>query len=104
LHIKWLEYFSSFYPLKTEVIFLEALKSRSQACHVIDFPHFLCGLLNETLSFSSVNIDGSPTEASVQQYSDAERTVFYVSRYHPMLSNVWNQYCEVMGTGESRQQ
>ena len=40
-------------------------------------PNFFGGLLNETLSFSSVNIDGSPAEASVQQYPDAERTVFY---------------------------
>jgi hypothetical protein len=51
-------------------------------------PNFFGGLLNETLSFSSVNIDESPAEASVQQYPDAERTVFYASRNHPMLSNV----------------
>jgi hypothetical protein len=39
-------------------------------------PNFSGGLLNETLSFSSVKLDGPPAEASVQQSPDAERTVF----------------------------
>jgi len=35
------------------------------------------GLLKQTFSFSSVNMAGRPAKASVQQYPDVKRTVFY---------------------------
>ena len=37
LHINKLECFSTFYPLKSEMIFLEAVKSRGQTFQVDDF-------------------------------------------------------------------
>jgi hypothetical protein len=61
------------------VIFLKLQSQGGKLVKWMISPNYFGGLLNETLSLSSVNRDGSPAEASVQQYPNAERTVFYAS-------------------------
>jgi hypothetical protein len=58
------------------VIFLKLQSQGGKLVKWMISPNYFGGLLNETLSLSSVNRDGSPAEASVQQYPNAERTAF----------------------------